>query len=399
MSSSGSQGPSAAGLINLASVYDQAVDQCLILAVRGGLGWKHAHWGVPGGEASARLLEHGLYAAGPLQRFTQVDPATPGLHPRYRWNERALRLGSLLAGRPFRPLALATLEDPLPIARWIESVRRAGETPHLWSFSSPAVRLSLAALRAGHDLSGVELSLTGEATTPARLATLRRAGARCLAWFGSTEAGLISFGCPAADGTDESHLLSDLQALIQAEAESEATQGLPAGTLLITAIRPSARFILLNASLGDRAETREARCGCPLEQIGWTTQLRTIRSVQKLTAGGMTFLDADAVRALEETLPARFGGGPTDYQLLERERADGQPRLRLLINPAIGAVEPDQVGEAFLAALGAGSGAERVAALQWRQGGWLQVERRPPLATVTGKIHAIRRDEPAAAAR
>ena len=261
------------------------------------------------------------------------------------------------------------------------------------------MRLSLAALRAGHDLSGVELSLTGEATTPARLATLRRAGARCLAWFGSTETGLISFGCLAADGTDESHLLSDLQALIQAEGESDAEQGLPAGTLLITAIRPSARFILLNASLGDRAETREARCGCPFEQIGWTTQLRTIRSVQKLTAGGVTFLDADAVRALEETLPARFGGGPTDYQLLEQERADGQPTLRLLINPAIGAVEPDQVGEAFLAALGAGSGAERVAALQWRQGGWLQVERRPPLATVTGKIHAIRRDEPAPAVR
>ena len=53
----------------------------------------------------------------------------------------------------------------------------------------------------GHSHVALALSLTGEATTPARLATLRRAGARCLAWFGSTEAGLISFGCPAADGT------------------------------------------------------------------------------------------------------------------------------------------------------------------------------------------------------
>jgi hypothetical protein len=363
----------------------------VVLSARGGLDWRHAHWGVPGGEATARLLEHSLYGRGPFARFTQVDPGTPGLHQRYRWNERALRLGSVLAGRPFAPLEVATLDDPLPIARWIESVRRAGQTPHLWSFSSPAVRLALAASRAGVDLSGVELSLTGEATTPARLATLRRSGARCVAWFGSTETGLITFGCLAAEGADDSHLLSDLHALVKAESEQP---GQPPGTLLITAIRPSARFILLNASLGDRAEIGESRCRCPFEEIGWTTHLRAIRSVQKLTAGGVTFLDSDAVRVLEETLPARFGGAPTDYQLLEQEQEDGRPALRLLVSPTVGAVDPDQVGEAFLSALGASSGADRVAALQWRQGGWLQVELRPPLATATGKIHAIRRDEP-----
>ena len=66
--------------------------------------------------------------------------------------------------------------------------------------------------------------------------------------------------------------------------------------------------------------------------------------------------------------------------------------LRLLINPTLGIESTDEVGEAFLVALGSSSGAERIAALQWRQGGWLQVERRPPVATVTGKIHAIRRD-------
>jgi hypothetical protein len=220
---------------------------------------------------------------------------------------------------------------------------------------------------------------------------LRRSGARCVAWFGSTETGLITFGCLAAEGADDSHLLSDLHALVKAESEQP---GQPPGTLLITAIRPSARFILLNASLGDRAEIGESRCRCPFEEIGWTTHLRAIRSVQKLTAGGVTFLDSDAVRVLEETLPARFGGAPTDYQLLEQEQEDGRPALRLLVSPTVGAVDPDQVGEAFLSALGASSGADRVAALQWRQGGWLQVELRPPLATATGKIHAIRRDEP-----
>jgi hypothetical protein len=127
-------------------------------------------------------------------------------------------------------------------------------------------------------------------------------------------------------------------------------------------------------------------CGCPLERLGWTTHLREIRSFEKLTAGGMTFLDADVVRVLEDVLPARFGGGPTDYQLLEEEAQDGSPRLRLLVHPTVGPLEPAGVAEAFLAAIGRGSGAERVMALEWRESGLLHVERRAPRATAAGKI-------------
>jgi hypothetical protein len=57
--------------------------------------------------------------------------------------------------------------------------------------------------------------------------------------------------------------------------------------------------------------------------LGWTTHLRDIRSQEKLTAGGMTFLDTDLIRVLEEVLPARFGGAPTDYQLVEEEAEEG----------------------------------------------------------------------------
>ena len=51
--------------------------------------------------------------------------------------------------------------------------------------------------------------------------------------------------------------------------------------------------------------------------------------------------------------------------------------------------------EAFLAAVGAGSGAHRVMVLQWRGFGLLRLERRPPRATARGKIlhlyQAVRR--------
>jgi hypothetical protein len=123
-----------------------------------------------------------------------------------------------------------------------------------------------------------------------------------------------------------------------------------------------------------------------LSELGWPSHLRSIQSFEKLTAGGMTLLDVDVVRVLEESLPARFGGGPTDYQLVEEEAADGQPRLRLLVHPDLGPLVPEQVQAAFLDALGHGSGAERVFALAWRTGDVLRVERQVPLATRSGKI-------------
>jgi hypothetical protein len=55
----------------------------------------------------------------------------------------------------------------------------------------------------------------------------------------------------------------------------------------------------------------------------------------------MTFLDTDVIRVLEEELPARFGGTPTDYQLLEEEADDGQPRLQLLVHPRVGPLNPN----------------------------------------------------------
>lgn len=58
------------------------------------------------------------------------------------------------------------------------------------------------------------------------------------------------------------------------------------------------------------------------ERLGWTLHLHGIRSVEKLTAAGMTFLDSDVIRVLEEVLPGRFGGGPTHYQLVEEEDAE-----------------------------------------------------------------------------
>jgi hypothetical protein len=41
----------------------------------------------------------------------------------------------------------------------------------------------------------------------------------------------------------------------------------------------------------------------------------------------MNILDADLIWILEEVLPARPGGGPTDYQLIESDADAGGPML------------------------------------------------------------------------
>jgi hypothetical protein len=161
--------------------------------------------------------------------------------------------------------------------------------------------------------------------------------------------------------------------------------------VLISSLSPSAPFTFLNLSLGDCATIERRACGCPLDAEGFAWHLHGIRSYEKLTAGGMTFLDADVVGILDETLPRRFGGGPTDYQLVEEEDEAGRPGLRLVVNPAIGPLEDAAVIDTFLDTLGRGSGVERVMALQWRASAFVRVERRRPYPSPSGKILHLHR--------
>jgi hypothetical protein len=383
--SSGSRSRGTPVLLDLAFVGDCAVDTSLFFEGRGGIVWPKAIWGVPGSWGIARVLEFSTFCAPPVRWFSQVDLAEPGLHPRYRWSMRTLRWGGLLAGVPLpRPLYVPP-DDPLPIARWMAEIIRGGGNPHLSTFVSSAVRICRAALDAGVELHGAHFTIVGEPLTGARLAVIRQSGATALPHYAIIECGAVSLGCLAPETPDETHLLHDLHAMIQAGPDG-TTSGLSPLALLMSSLRPTAPFILLNVSMGDQAVMTRRACGCPLEGFGWATHLHTIRSYEKLTSGGMTFLDTDVIRVLEEVLPARFGGAPTDYQLVEDEADDGSPRLRLLVHPAVGPLDIGAVSETFLNAIGAGAGVERVMSLLWRDAGLLRVERLALRATASGKV-------------
>jgi hypothetical protein len=202
------------------------------------------------------------------------------------------------------------------------------------------------------------------------------------------EAGAIGGECLAPRATDDVHFCLDLLALTQPGAET-ADSGLPPTALLVSSLRDTASPILLNVSLGDQAVVEQRQCDCPKGQLGLTTILHTIRSFEKLTAGGMTFFDTDVIQILEELLPHRFGGGPNDYQLVEEETADGEPRMRLTVAPSVGPVDTREVAAVFRQALGDQPGIARTMALFWRRADFLLVERSQPIATASGKVQHL----------
>ncbi len=61
----------------------------------------------------------------------------------------------------------------------------------------------------------------------------------------------------------------------------------------------------------------------------------------------------------------------------------------LLVHPAIGPLDSQEVAEAFLKSLGSGPGVARLMELQWREIGLLQVERQVLLRTASGKIQHL----------
>jgi hypothetical protein len=380
-SSSGSRHRPRVVPVSFPFLAERATDDRLFLEARGGLGWEHAVWEAPGG-ALLTILRYARCGLPPRRWFCPVDPRAPGLGPRYRWSAAVLRLGGRLGGVPLPSLEVVPVERPGPVLAWMQAVLRRGATPHLDTFVTPALRLAHLALARGADLTGAHVTVVGEPLTARRREVIESTGARVVPTYRTAEAGVVGYGCLAATEPDEVHVAGDLVALV-----SPAAGG---GHLWVTSLRPAAPM-LLNAALGDTGVIGSRACGCPLERLGWRRHLHAIRGIDKLTAAGMTFLDADLDRVLDEILPARCGGGPTHYQLVEEEGDGGEPLLRLLVHPDAGAVDGEAVRAAFLEAIGRGPAIHRVMALQWRAGGLPRVERRPPLVGRTGKVLHLHR--------
>ena len=243
---------------------------------------------------------------------------------------------------------------------------------------SSAVKVCHAALEHGLDIAGTHFLVGGEPLTAAKRSHIEAAGASVTSNYTISEVGKIGIGCLGSDATDDVHLLGDSIAMIQHCREVDHTDA-KVNSFLFTPLLPSSPKVLLNFESDDYGTVETCNCGCVFEQLGFDTHLRNIRSFAKLTGNGVSIIGSDFARILEEVLPRKYGGTPTDYQLLEEEDTRGETRLSLVVSPSVGAVDDSEVIATVLSEFGKVESYGGMTSSLWSQAEALRVRRMYPV--------------------
>jgi hypothetical protein len=274
------------------------------------------------------------------------------------------------------------------IGECLVELQKARQRPCLITTPSQAIQVCLAARQRGETLDAVTFLVGGEPLTPTRRQTIEAHGARAVPTYGSAEGGNVGSQCRAAPEVDDVHVSLDAYAALT--SARTVADGPAVDALLLTALRPSCPKVLFNTEIGDSAVVTTRRCGCLFDEVGYRQHLHTIRSFDKLTGVGLTFVGADLYRVMEEILPRRFGGSALDYQIVEQQDARGLPRYRLLVSPEVGPIDEPRVCAAFLDELAKRWVAYRWMTDVWSQAGVLEVARERPVRTPAGKVFPFR---------
>ncbi|MDX1982478.1 MAG: hypothetical protein SFV51_19545 [Bryobacteraceae bacterium] len=273
--------------------------------------------------------------------------------------------------------------DFTPVARWIAESKKRGRDTFVSAMTGYAVRVADAALQGGYDISGAIFVAGGEAVSPAKRALVEAAGAEIYPMYWIHEIGPIGFACRQMNTGNCVHLFEDSVAVISHRRKAPLTE-VEVDSLLFTTLLPQAPLVLINAEMEDAGILGRANCGCVFGETGFHRQIADVYSFGKLTAMGITLIGTDIITLLERDLPARFGGCPGDFQLVERE-VHAQTEIILRISPRVGVSSAEVVKEYFLRELpNCNSG--WVASRILRHTGSFRTVVGEPLPTLTGKI-------------
>ncbi len=389
-STSGSSGVRRRLAIDLDLLRYEATLHLIFSAGAGIQGAPMALWRpVPPGTAGIKRALATLRNGGKLEHWFTMEPFSLTRPQTRSWPVTAAAIvGSRLAGRPLPIPEYVPLEQAERVAIWIAAVLRRGERPHVDTSCSGAIRILRAAKGASLDLRGAFFRTGSEPLTPTRAAIFAESGCEVRHHFAISETGPVGISCSQGKFPDEVHLIDAKIAAISRSGVPLVNA--PAGIepLYLTTLLTSTPKLLINVESGDYANREERDCDCPFGQLGFRTHLHTIRSYEKLSSAGMHFTGRILVRILEEVLPGRFGGDPTDYQFIEDE-VDGLPVVWLRVHPGRGSLDEADVVHTVLESLAAEGAADRMMAEVWRQGKVLRIDRRPPEVTETGKILAL----------
>lgn len=327
----------------------------------------------------------GARFGNPIKRWFAAG-GTWGDSGHYRTTTRSMVLLCRVLGARVPSPDYLPANDFSPVADWIARRRAEGVACTLDAFVSPAVRVAAAAMEKGLDIRGTLFLVSGEALTDAKRAVIEATGSEVYSIYWIHEVGPVGFGCRQMKTGNCVHLFRDSVAAITYRRCARFSD-VRLDSLLFTTLLPFAPRVLINAEMDDSGVIGPAPCHCVFTRAGFTECVRDIYSFGKLTGQGMTLVGSDIVRILEEALPARFGGAPGDYQLVERE-GEAQTQLTLRVSPRLRIASTAQIARFFLDEIRkyyGGTLASRI----WRHAEGLEVIAAEPFATASGKVLSL----------
>jgi hypothetical protein len=344
--------------------------------------------GAPGINSSLRFSHFG----NPPQRwFSQVDKAQVKVNWEKRWGTNLIFWVGRLYGVPLAKPEYVNLNYAHKVAEWASAMLDHFLTCVIYTFATSAVRVCMAAQENNYNLEGARFLVTGETLTAQKKKEIESTGARAVPVYGISEAGVVAAGCndKRHKEPDHCHLYKDTTAAIT-HRYKVSHFGSTVDSFLFTTLLYESPKLLLNVGMGDYGKLYTAPCNCAYGTIGFDTHIADIRSYEKLTGEGVTFVDTDFIHIIEKELPAKFGGQSTDYQLVEEEDEKGLNRLRLLVSPRLGEMDENTVVEHFINFLRSSEASPeswaQSGSVMWDQARTVRIRRDFPVATRSGKI-------------
>lgn len=383
----GSTGKAARVAFDLDAMTAQAAQNLITGEVHGTLGMPRGMWrGVlPNMLGVGGLLGGAKIGNVPLRWFTPLmkEDRRPSLKYSLA-NEWIVRLGRFY-GEPFPMPEPVRLDEAVVIARWVAQTVKERGSCHMSAFASMSLRIAIAAIDNGIDLTGAVLAGGGEPPTEAKVNTIKKSGARQRSGYSFSEVGAVGRACANPIDCNDQHFMRDHLALLQFPRQVPGTD-IEVQAFNFTTLLTTAKKILLNVEIDDYGTVETRSCGCLLERYGFTEHIRNIRSFRKLTGEGMSLIGSEMETILFKTLPERFGGSALNYQLVEEEDEVGFTRLSIHVSPSIKIESEAAVIEAVLDGLGKESSIADGARAMWKQAKTLQVKRSDPIWTARGKL-------------
>ena len=317
--------------------------------------------------------------------WSPVAPNDPSVALKYRVANQSTVAIARMLGKPLPWPEHVRLDDAIVVARWAAETLKSHRACLIQAAVSRALRVCLAATEAGLNLKGATFMIAGEPPTPAKVRGIERTGARYFPTYGLAESGRIGMGCSNPASCNDLHLLKDAFSILQRPRPVPGTD-VTVDAFNVTSLLFTTPKVMLNVEIDDYGIIEQRSCGCLLESLGFTEHIRDIRSFRKLTGEGVTLVGSEMIRVLEEVLPARFGGSPLDYQLLEEEDEQGFTRVSLLVDPHIDLADEAAVIDVMVESLRRSSVGADAACAIWSQAGTLRVKRMRPIWTARGKL-------------